>query len=316
MLQQTQVSRVIDRFDAFLARFPTVEALAEADEQAVLTLWSGLGYYRRARLLHAAARTIVTEYAGSFPATATTLAALPGIGRYTAGAIASLAFLERTPAVDANVLRVMLRIQGRSLTTANPQAIALGWSRAQALHAAAPRSRPTPALLNEALIELGAVICTPRSPRCESCPIADSCRARAKGTQSRIPAKKPPPVRTPIYFASVLIHNARNRLAVTSRPDTGLWAGLSQAPTVERTDRPSTPAEIRRKLGLPPGRGSLRRVTRFDFKTTHRECHFEVFAAPPPANPPSTWSFLTPARIANLPLSSPQRRILLETAQP
>ncbi len=113
MLQQTQASRVAERFDRFLERFPTVGALAAADEAEVLALWSGLGYYRRARLLHGAARAIVGEHAGRFPDRAATLAGLPGVGRYTAGAVASLSFLERTPAVDANVLRVILRLEGR-----------------------------------------------------------------------------------------------------------------------------------------------------------------------------------------------------------
>lgn len=315
MLQQTQASRVVDRFDAFLARFPTVESLARADETEVLALWSGLGYYRRAHLLLAAARAVVVDHAGGFPTTAELLGTLPGVGRYTAGAVASLAFLERAPAVDANVLRLMLRLEGRALAATDPRAAKLAWSRAEALHAAAPRSRPTPSLLNEALIELGAVVCTPRAPRCESCPIADRCRARARGTQTRIPAKSTPTPRKPLYFASVLVRDGRGRLALTRRPSSGLWAGLHQAPTVERPDRPPLPAEIRRALGLPRGRGSLCRVASFDFRTTHRDCHFAIFkATTEPLSPPPDWRFLLPSAIADLALSTPQRRILLELA--
>ena len=312
MLQQTQASRVAERFDAFLERFPTTADLAQADEADVLAAWSGLGYYRRARLLHAAARAVTSDHAGRFPTTAAELAKLPGVGRYTAGAIASMAFLERTPAVDANVLRVILRLEGRELPTSDPEAAALCWSRAEALHAATPRSAPTPSLLNEALIELGAVVCTPRSPKCDACPIADHCRALAENAQQRIPARKPAAARKPLYFSSLLIRDARARLAVTRRPDTGLWASLEQAPTLERPDRPATPAELRRAFALPKGRAALRRVTAFDFQTTHRDCRFEVFQAAKPESTPPDWRFLPQAAIADLALSSPQRRILLE----
>lgn len=314
MLQQTQASRVTERFEGFMARFPSVEALARADEAAVLAEWSGLGYYRRARLLQAAARAITEDHAGRFPSTAAALAALPGVGRYTAGAIASSCFLERTPAVDANVLRVILRLEGRPLAAADPEAARICWSRAEAFHAAAPRSTPTPSLLNEALIELGAVVCTPRSPRCEACPIADHCRARSQGTQDSIPAKNAATERKALFFASVLVRDARGRLAVTRRPDSGLWAGLFQAPTLERPDRPATPAEVRRAFGLPSGRAALRRLPAFDFQTTHRRCRFEVFETPKPQSPPSDWRFLPKSAIADLALSSPQRRILLESA--
>lgn len=311
MLQQTQASRVADRFGTFLERFPSVAALAQADEADVLAAWSGLGYYRRARLLHGAARAIVANHAGRFPTSAEALAGLPGVGRYTAGAVASMCFLGRTPAVDANVLRVVLRLEGRELAANDPGAVALCWSRAAALHREAPRGRETPSLLNEALIELGAVVCAPRTPRCGECPIAGHCKAFAAGTQGRIPAKKAPPARAPRYFASVLVRDGRGRLAVARRPPTGLWAGLYQAPTVERADRMARPAEIRRALGLEGGRGSLWRVGGFDFQTTHRDCRFEVFGAAEPAAAPEGWRFLAPEQIAELGLSSPQRRVLL-----
>lgn len=312
MLQQTQAARVAERFETFLDRFPTAHALADADQSEVLAAWSGLGYYRRARLLHGAARAIIEDHAGEFPQTAAELNRLPGVGRYTAGAVASLAFLERAPAVDANVLRVLLRVEGRRLAPSDTEAAKLCWARAEALHAEAPRRRETSSLLNEALIELGAVVCTPRSPKCDDCPIAEYCHARAAGTQGTIPAKNAAAVRTPRYFASVLVREARGRLAVTRRPDRGLWAGLFEAPTVERADRPATPAEVRRSLGLPAGRGSLRRVGAFDFQTTHRDCRFEVFEGARPEQTPEGWRFLTRAQIAELGLSSPQRRILLE----
>ena len=314
MLQQTQASRVIERFEEFVNRFPTVEALARADEPEVLALWSGLGYYRRARLLHAAARAIADQHDGRFPSAAARLATLPGIGRYTAGAVASLAFLERTPAVDANVARVMLRLEGRELPSLHPDAVALAWSRAEALHAAAPRTKPTPSLLNEALIEFGALVCTPRAPRCTDCPLRDSCRAFAQGAQGRIPTPKAPAVRKPLFFASVIVRDHRGRIAVVRRPSEGLWAGLHESPTIERTDRPATTTEIRRGLRLPADRGTLSRVASFEVQTSHRDCAFEVFRGTCPPKPPAAWRFLHPSGIAGLGLSTPQRRILLELA--
>ena len=315
MLQQTQASRVTERFEEFVNRFPTVEALARADEPDVLALWSGLGYYRRARLLHAAARAIADQHGGRFPREPDQLASLPGLGRYTAGAVASLAFLKRTPAVDANVARVMLRLEGRELASQDPSAVSLAWSRAEALHAAAPRARPTPSLLNEALIEFGALICTPRAPRCTECQVSDHCRAFAEGSQGRIPTPKTPAARKPLFFASVIVRDQRGRIAVVRRPSEGLWAGLHESPTIERADRHATTTEIRRGLRLPPGRGTLTRVASFEVQTSHRDCAFEVFRGACPPEPPVSWRFLHPSRIAGLGLSTPQRRILLELAR-
>ncbi|MBK7406327.1 MAG: A/G-specific adenine glycosylase [Phycisphaerales bacterium] len=310
MLQQTQASRVAERFDEFLARFPTVEALARADEGEVLAAWSGLGYYRRARLLHGAARAIVGEHGGRFPRGAAELASLPGLGRYTAGAVASLAFGEQTPAVDANVMRVVLRLEGRVLATADPRAVRLAWARAGALVEAGARLRPArgAAVVNEALIELGAVVCPARGPKCGDCPVAGWCVARARGSTGRIPARKKRPVRRAVYFASVLVADGEGRLAVTRRGDDGLWAGLHEAPTVERMDRASTGAEVGKLLGV----GRVREVGSFAFKTTHRDCHFVVYRGRAPRRAPEGWRYLGPEAIAGLGLSSPQRRILLE----
>lgn len=313
MLQQTQASRVVDRFGAFLDRFPTLEALAAADEGDVLALWSGLGYYRRARLLHEAARAIVRDHGGRFPRTASDLAGLPGLGRYTAGAIASLAFGEKTAAVDANVTRVMLRLEGRVLAAGDARAVRLAWDRAGALLEAGPRRRGAPALVNEALIELGALVCTPRAPRCGSCPLAGQCRAAARGLAGRIPTAKEGVVRTRLHFASVLIADGEGRLAVRRRGTGGLWGGLYEAPTVERADRAATVSEIAGALGL--GRGRPAAVGGFDFRTTHRECRFEVYRARRPRVTPEGWAFLDRERIAALGLSSPQRRILLELSR-
>jgi A/G-specific adenine glycosylase len=164
MLQQTRVAAVLDHYRIFLERFPNVHALAAASEDAVLAAWSGLGYYRRARMLHQAARQIAEQYGGGFPQNSTALLALPGIGRYTAAAIASIAFDEPVAVVDGNVERVLQRFTGNNLTAAQT------WQHAQGLLAS---SRPGD--FNQAMMELGATVCVPRAPRCPVCPVRKWC---------------------------------------------------------------------------------------------------------------------------------------------
>ncbi len=173
MLQQTRVAVVIERYTAFLERFPTVKALAEADEQDVLALWSGLGYYRRARMLHKAARTVVAEHAGGMRTTSEELRKLPGIGSYTAAAIASIAHSEHVAVVDGNVERVLVRIRGwESHDTVGEAAV-----RRKVEEFAAGLVDPRqPGDFNQAIMELGATVCTPRNPQCLVCPWAAQCR--------------------------------------------------------------------------------------------------------------------------------------------
>ncbi len=173
MLQQTRVAVVIERFKAFLKRFPTVEALAAADEQEVLALWSGLGYYRRARMLHKAAQTIVAEYAGRMPAAAISLRKLPGIGSYTAAAIASIAHGEPVAVVDGNVERVLSRIRGWESHDAVGEAAVR--RKVEEFSAALVDPR-RPGDFNQAIMELGATVCTPRNPQCLVCPWKSECR--------------------------------------------------------------------------------------------------------------------------------------------
>lgn len=273
MLQQTQVSRVVERYAAFLARFPDARALAEADESEVLASWSGLGYYRRARHLHAAARAIVERHGGEVPRDPVALRALPGVGRYTAGAIASIAFDRPEAIVDGNVARVLLRVEGREGSASDPGAIRWVWSRAHELVSASE----TPGVFNEALMELGATICTPRAPCCGVCPWAGRCVARREGRQGEIPAPKAAPARRTLFVCAVLAIDARGRRLVERRGESGLWAGLWQAPSLEREDRFPTRAELGESLGLEIA-GS-RAIHRFDFQTTHREVRFRVWRA-------------------------------------
>ncbi len=169
MLQQTRVAAVIAHYHRFLDRFPTVEKLAAASEASVLAVWSSLGYYRRARMLHLAAKEIVNEYRGEFPSRAESLRKLPGIGRYTAAAISSIAFDEPIAAVDGNVERILRRVTGADLE------LAALWELAEAL-----LSRKHPGDFNQAMMELGALVCLPRNPRCMACPIFDFCTTRGE----------------------------------------------------------------------------------------------------------------------------------------
>lgn len=199
MLQQTTVATVVPYWERFLARFPDVDALAAADEAEVLALWSGLGYYRRARSLHAAARRLAEGNRGQLPADAAGWRELPGVGPYAAGAIASMGLGESVPAVDANVRRVLTR-----WASADPdQAARLTARRLEEMAAILVPAR-SPGEWNEALMELGALVCTPRSPDCDGCPVGDACRAGRSGTAALVPPPRSRAAPTPV-LAGVLV---------------------------------------------------------------------------------------------------------------
>lgn len=258
MLQQTQVSRVAGEgpgtepgaFARFVARFPTPAALASADEAEVMALWAGLGYYRRARHLHAAARAIVERHGGRVPDDPAALRALPGVGRYTAGAIASIVFGRREPIVDGNVRRVLLRVAGNDADPASRDTETWAWAEAARFVAASAR----PGAFNEGLMELGATVClpAPASPRCEACPWARACRARALGLEDRIPRAKRPPRRGVLHLLVVVVRDGRGRLLLERRGPGGLWPGLWQPPTLEskRTIGPAQRESFLAGLGL------------------------------------------------------------------
>ena len=268
MLQQTQVSRVVDAFVRFMARFPTVVALANAEEGEVLAAWQGLGYYRRARLLHRAARAIRDEHGGVVPADAEALAGLPGIGRYTAGAIASIVFGQRTPIVDGNVLRVLSRLADHPTRMGDPAAERWAWIQAERL----VQVSVSPAVCNEALMELGATVCTPAAPRCGSCPLAARCAARASGRAAEIPAPRKAAARRTLHWHA-LVDVSPEGLLIAERPATGLWARMHQPPTVEAA-HPLEEAALAEQWGT-----AVRRVGAFTHVTSHRDVRFTVFVA-------------------------------------
>ncbi|MFN0012069.1 MAG: A/G-specific adenine glycosylase [Phycisphaerales bacterium] len=317
MLQQTQVSRVIDHFTRFIARFPTLAALASAPEREVLALWSGLGYYRRAKSLHAAARTIVADFNGSVPDRASELQKLPGIGRYTAGSIASIVFGEPAPIVDGNVMRVLLRLNGRDVNPAAKPTVAWAWNRAESLvRAAAPADVPS---FNEGLMELGATVCLPppSAPRCDVCPLRGDCRAFAKGKQDRIPRAKA--VRTPstVHCAAIVITDTRGRILIEQRPPTGMWASMWQCPTLEAVPRrggadvPSA-SEIAAFARMRGCTGPVSRAGAFTHQTTHRTLHFTIYTASAATclRKAAGRVWRTPTALADLGLSNAAKRVL------
>lgn len=227
MLQQTTVAAVVPYYERFLSRFPTLQDLAAADEHDVLRLWEGLGYYSRARNLLRAARDICTRHAGLFPTTPDALAELPGIGRYTAGAIASFAFDKPAPIVEANTLRLYARLMGYREDPRSSSGQSALWDFAAKI---VPRTAP--GRFNQALMELGATLCTPASPACEQCPVKSCCQAFAQSLQAEIPVPPSRPEITDLTHAAVVVH-ARGRWLLRQYAAGERWAGLWDFPRFE-----------------------------------------------------------------------------------
>ena len=233
MLQQTRVAAATPYYLRWMERFPTVESLAGADLDEVLEIWAGLGYYSRARNLHRAAGQVCRDHGGRIPTTVAELRTLPGVGDYTAGAVASIAFDRVTPAVDGNVRRVLSRLF--DLDAAGSATVR------QCASELVDPSRPGD--FNQALMELGATVCTPRSPRCEACPLAFYCRALTNGTVALRPGtRRAPSVRT-VELASFVAVDAERRSLLIRRPDHGLLAGMWEFPSHEVTAPPDRALE-------------------------------------------------------------------------
>ena len=276
MLQQTRVETVIPYYERFLASFPTPRDLAEADEDAVLSHWSGLGYYRRARLLHAGVREVVAQYGGQVPEDAEARLALPGVGRYTAGAIGSIAFEKEEPIVDGNVTRVLARIFRIGTPVGSAATSKRVWEEAARL---VPGARP--GAFNQALMELGATLCTPKQPRCESCPVAKHCEARAHGEVDALPVPHPRKAPSRVKLAAVVATQGRGpeQRVWLLRSEQSLFAGLWGLPMVPRS-----------AFDLRDARGALRDagisanlgrepIGRLDHVLTHRRMQIDVFRA-------------------------------------
>jgi A/G-specific adenine glycosylase len=275
MLQQTRALTVIPYYHRFLERFPDVAALASADLEEVYGLWAGLGYYSRARNLRLAAQAVEERFGGELPKEAEALRTLPGIGRYTAGAVASIAFDRPEPVVDGNVERVLARRFGLRSAVKQPATARRIWEEAARL---ATGERPGD--LNQALMELGATVCTPRAPRCELCPWTSRCSARRLGDAERIPARamKAPPKRIRAVAALLL---RRGRALLVRRPAGALLGGFWELPggDVAHGQKPEAALEahFREQLGLALRDFSAAGVVTHAF--THRSLRLHLFRA-------------------------------------
>ena len=236
MLQQTQVSVVIEYFERFLKAFPTLRDLAAASEDDVMRLWAGLGYYSRARNLHACARIVVQEMGGQFPHTAEELAKLPGIGRSTAGAISSFCFGEPAPILDGNVKRVFARMLCLDQPIESTAAQKILWAHAQKVV-----SREQPGVYNQALMDLGAMICTKSAPKCGRCPVRAFCEAAGKGLADRYPVPKARK-QVPLVQRSMLLYRASDAVLLEHRTRKGVWQGLWSLPEVQTVPEGAAPA--------------------------------------------------------------------------
>ena len=224
MLQQTQVATVIGYYERFLAAFPNVAALAAAEETQVLRLWEGLGYYRRARQLHAAAKKIVAEHGGEFPRSYEAVRALPGIGRYTAGAILSIGLDQRLPILEANTIRVLSRLIALTDDPRTTRSQARLWSVAEEILPAEQCGA-----FNQALMELGSELCTPKTPNCAACPVAAYCAAKIQGRTAEIPLAAKKTNYTDLIETAVVVRRASKFLIRQCQPGER-WAGLWDFP--------------------------------------------------------------------------------------
>ncbi len=264
MLQQTQVATVIPYFDRFMEALPTVKDLAAAPEDEVLHLWTGLGYYSRARNLHHAAQQVMTDFDGEFPDSVDALSTLKGVGRSTAGAIRSIAFEQPAAILDGNVKRVLARYAAIEGWPGKSAVLKELWSAAEEL---APDYRCRD--YSQAMMDLGATLCTAKSPACDRCPLADDCLARAAGKQLEFPGRKPRkplPVRTTLMLIAT---NEQGEVLLEKRPDSGIWGGLWSFP--EFADSDAALEFCERELGTQQGSESLP-----GFRHTFSHYHLEI----------------------------------------
>lgn len=316
MLQQTQVKTVLGYYERWMRRFPTVRALAEAEEADVLHAWQGLGYYSRARRLLSGARAVTEKHAGQLPRDVSALLALPGIGPYSAGAIASIAFGLPEPIVDGNVVRVLARLfalRGDPVKAPLKQEL---WRLARQL-----AQCEQPAELNQSLMELGATVCTPTSPRCPECPVRSQCRGLEQGLERSLPelAKRKPP--TELSTTAAYVRTGDTVLLRQLPPDAPRWAGLWVLPFVEQRQSESPDAAASRALrdlGLTGSPGKLAHtarhtITRFRITLSVVECTLSgrkpktAVAGRSAADPAA---FFSPEQVATLALPSVHARVL------
>jgi A/G-specific adenine glycosylase len=312
MLQQTQVVTVEPYFERFMAAFPTIRALAAAEEDAVLRLWEGLGYYRRARQFHRAAKIIAAEHGGQFPDDPEAVRRLPGIGRYTAGAILSIAFDRPEPILEANTIRLFSRLLAYRGDTGRAAAQRLLWHAAETLLPARGAGR-----FNQALMELGSQVCRPREPDCLKCPVMDLCPTHRDGLQALVPGPRRKPPTEQVCEAAVVIAR-RGRVLLVRRGEGERWAGLWEFPrvTCDRADVPPTALELISKIHHCTGIAIQhpRRLTTLRHGVTRFRITLECFAADAAEAPRRPrWAaeqkWVRPVELADFALSSTGRKL-------
>ena len=311
MLQQTRVDTVRPYYERVLGEWPTVQALAAADPERVRARWSGLGYYRRAALMLRAAAVVTQEHGGRFPDQVEGLAALPGFGAYTAGAVASIAFDRPAPAVDGNVIRVLSRIALIEGDTSRGPGRAAVEALATELAQAAPADPKAhdPGNFTQALMELGALICTPKKPRCDECPVRASCRARAAGRADEIPPPRARAKKTSVKMTGVLVRRGE-RVLLGQREEGGLFAELWVVPLFEGTlGQERLRAAMRERHGVALLKLAATRTIKHVL--THREIEVSMWTAElSAAAKPKGLRFVTAAQLAELGLPAFTRRAL------
>ena len=319
MLQQTQVTTVIPYYERFLKQFPTVQDLATAPQDDLLKVWEGLGYYSRARNLQTAAQQVVADYNSNLPQNADELQKLKGIGRYTAGAIASIAFGEAAPLVDGNVIRVFTRlfdIDADVTQTATKNEL---WSMAEDFIAQVPAGKAGD--YNQALMELGREICKPRNPLCAVCPVQNYCQSFAQGVQAERPVKKKK-APTPHYDVTCgLIWNESSELLITKRPDDALLGGLWEFPGGKQEPDESLPdciaRELQEELGIVVEVGDYfmqvkHAYTHFKITLHAFNCTLKPTSPEPYCHECSAWQWVKPEQLTDFAFARADRKIIAE----
>ncbi len=308
MLQQTGVATVIPYYEKFLARFPSVADLAEAPVEEVIELWAGLGYYSRARNLHAAARQVADQFGGAFPPELEPLMSLPGVGRSTAGAIRSIAFDLKGPILDGNVRRVLCRLFALAGDPRSSAAERFLWARAEEL---TPADRPHD--YAQAIMDLGATVCTPRNPTCPNCPLEPLCLARAQGRENELPeSRRKKTVPTRIQIALLLERDGR--LLVRRRPYSGMLGGLWEFPAAEVPEGKEPRLAAEQLLGDLRLQGQLCPAGQVAHAYSHFKLDLHLFAAKvsrsgaAAENAESCWADL--AELGGMPLHGAHKKAL------